>query len=128
MPAELDGVLLDFRWDIGKLRRLDLSETKLQVSDLEWHLRLPFWSDGGRPFRVTPMQVAVAPHRYPEQYARTKAADLTYPLDLVERPNGPPTILDGVHRLLKSHLCGHQAVRVRILPWARLDAIVSTSR
>jgi hypothetical protein len=125
MPAQLDGVVLDFLWDIGKLRRLDLLETELQVSDLAWHLRLPFWSDGGRPFRATPMQVAGAPHRYPEQYARTEAADLAYPLDLVDRPDSPPTILDGVHRLLKAHLHGHQVVRVRMLPWTWLDAIAT---
>jgi hypothetical protein len=125
MPAELDGVVLDFLWDVGKLRRLELPETELHVSDLAWQLKLPFWSDGGRPFRVTPMQVAVAPHRYPEQYARTKAADLTYPLDLVERPNRRPTILDGVHRLLKAHLRGHHVVRARILPWTCLDAIAT---
>ncbi|MEU4605132.1 hypothetical protein AB0F43_19285 [Kribbella sp. NPDC023972] len=51
------------------------------------------------------------------------AADLRYPLDAVRRPDGRITILDGVHRLLRAHLCGLGVVRVRVLAWDDLDEI-----
>jgi hypothetical protein len=118
-------VVLDFLWDAERLRRLDLPETEVLVADLAWHLKLPFWSDGGLPFRVTPMQVAAAPNRYPQQYARTISSDLAYPLDMLEHLDGKRTILDGVHRLLNAHLRGLLSVPVRVLPWAELDAIAA---
>jgi hypothetical protein len=123
LPCELHGVILDFLWDTTLLWALELPIHRLQVSELNWHLALPFWSHGGHPFRVSPQQVAAEPGRYPEHHARTMAADLLYPLDAVRRTDGRITILDGVHRLLKARLGGLPSVRVRILEWKDLDAI-----
>ena len=61
--------------------------------------------------------------RYHEQYARTMAADLRHPLDVVRRPDGRLTILDGVHRLLRAELEGRVIVAVRMLAWEELDGI-----
>jgi hypothetical protein len=67
--------------------------------------------------------VAADPQLHAEQYARTMAADLRYPLDAVRRPDGRITVLDGVHRLLRAQLCGLGVVRVRVLDWDDLDEI-----
>jgi hypothetical protein len=128
LPPELHDVILDFWWDEALLRALDLPILQLQVAELDWHLKLPFWSDDGRPFQVSPLQVAAEPERHPEQYARTIAADLRYPLDAVRRPDGRITLLDGVHRLLRAQLCGLPSVQVRILGWEDLDAIAVSAR
>jgi hypothetical protein len=50
LPPELKGVILDFHWDLALLHGLDLPVTAMQVAELEWHLELPFWAWGGRPF------------------------------------------------------------------------------
>ena len=123
LPAELRDVILDFHWDVELLHSLELPGIELPMAELEWHLRLPFWAYRGRPFRVTPMQVAAEPCVYAEQYARTMAADLQWPLDVVRREDGRITILDGVHRLLRAYLDGVESVRVRVLEWEELDAI-----
>ena len=67
VPAELRGVLCDFVWDADKLRHLPLPVDTATVDSLRWHLDLPYWRDGGRPFQVTPAQVKVDPARYREQ-------------------------------------------------------------
>ncbi|MFG1819141.1 ParB N-terminal domain-containing protein [Kribbella sp. NPDC049174] len=123
LPPELKNVILDFHWDVELLHSLDLPTIELPVAELVWQLRLPFWAWGGRPFQVTPLEVAADPEVYAEQYARTIAADLRYPLDVVRRPDGRITILDGVHRLLRAHLDGRESVLVRVLEWEELDAI-----
>lgn len=123
LPSELTDVILDFHWDVGLLRSLDLPTTDLPVAALAWQLRLPFWAWDGQPFQVSPLEVAGDSEVHAEQYARTLAADLRYPLDVVRRPDGRITILDGVHRLLKAHLEGPESVRARILGWEDLDAI-----
>ncbi|WP_432943027.1 hypothetical protein ACQPXM_39095 [Kribbella sp. CA-253562] len=107
----------------------------MPVSELDWHLDLPFWSVDGEPFQVTPRQVAAEPRRFSAQYGRTVvgitayrdafsprsaaalAADLRFPsLDVVERADRL-TILDGVHRLLKAVMIGRDRIAVRVLPW-----------
>jgi len=128
LPPELRDVILDFHWDLAVLHSLDLPVVELQVAELAWHLRLPFWSRDGRPFQVTPLEVAAEPERHVEQHARTMAADLRYPLDVVRRPNCSVTILDGVHRLLQAHLSGLESIRGRVLEWEELDAIAVSAR
>ncbi|TCO24741.1 ParB-like nuclease family protein [Kribbella steppae] len=123
LPPELKNVILDFHWDVALLHRLELPVVELRVAELAWQLRLPFWAWDGRPFQVTPLEVAAEPEVYAEQYARTMAADLRYPLDVVRRPDGRITILDGVHRLLRAHLDRLESVRARVLEWEELDAI-----
>ena len=123
VPTELRPYILDFHWDLELLHALDLPTVSLQVADLADHLDLPFWAYDGRPFQVTPHQVAAAPVRYREQYARTLAADLRHPLDVVRRPDDRVTILDGVHRLLRAELEGRTTVAVRVLPWSERDRI-----
>ena len=120
MPPELHDVLLDFEWDLERLWQLDLAANTISVGELAWHLRLPLWAFAGRPFAVSPAEVAADPRRFHEQYARTLAADLRYPLHVLDRPERL-TLLDGVHRLLKADLLGHRTVTVKLVPMDMLD-------
>lgn len=122
-PASLDGVILDFHWDLERLHALSLPEREVSTSTLEWHLHLPFWAAGGRPFQVSPADVASEPSAHPEQWTRTLAADLRYPLDAYVEAEGRLIILDGVHRLLKALVEGRSTLRVRVLEADSFDAI-----
>jgi hypothetical protein len=51
------------------------------------------------------------------------AADLPFPLHVLERRRRLLTVLDGTHRLLKADLLGYQAVNVKGLPDQLLDRI-----
>lgn len=124
LPDSLRDVILDFHWDCERMWQLDLPVTEMAVAELEWHLRLPLWSDDGRPFTVSPAEVSANRERFHAHYARTMAADLRFPLHLLNR-HPRPTILDGVHRLHKASLLGHQSVQVKLLPTNRLDEIAA---
>ena len=123
VPPELSSYILDFHWDLSLLHQLELPTLRVPLSELAGHLDLPFWAYDGRPFQVTPYQVAGDPTRYREQYDRTMAADLSHPLDVVRRPDGRVTILDGIHRLLRADLEGRTVVDVRVLAWELVDRI-----
>jgi hypothetical protein len=58
LPRELRDVILDFHWDVELLHGLDLPTTEVPVAELAWQLRLPFWARDGRPFQVSPLEVA----------------------------------------------------------------------
>jgi hypothetical protein len=123
VPPELRSYILDFHWDPDLLHALDLPVVELPLAGLADHLDLPFWAYAGEPFQVTPHQVAGDPVTYREQYARTLAADLRHPVDVVRRPDGRITILDGVHRLLRAELEQRTVIAARVLAWDELDLI-----
>jgi hypothetical protein len=125
MPPVLRDVVLDFLWDPKLLWSLDLPVTQVPMEELDWHLQLPMWAFEETPFVVTPVQVAQNPEAFTEQYARTLAADLSFPLHVLQRPNRL-TVLDGMHRLLRAHLEGRRRVQVKMLPIDRLDDIAHT--
>ncbi|WP_285472766.1 hypothetical protein [Actinoplanes sp. NBRC 101535] len=120
MPPALHAVVLDFLWDRERLWSLELPVTRVPTADLAWHLRLPLWSFGGRPFVLTPEAVAQHPTTFTVQYARTTSADLAFPIHVLQRPTGL-TVLDGMHRLLKARLEGHPTVAAKVVPFSRLD-------
>lgn len=123
LPDSLRGVILDFRWDLDRLHALRLPVQEMPTADLGWHLELPFWAADGRPFQVTPREVAADPDRHRQQWERTMAADLRHPLNGYLGSGGRVTILDGVHRLLQATLIRQPTVRIRILPDDAWDAI-----
>lgn len=120
---ELQDVILDFHWDIDRLHALDLPTCTVPVNDLAWHLDLPFWSAHGLPFHVSPAEVAANPVAHQQQWRRTLAAELRYPLDTYLRQNGQIVVLDGIHRLLKASLMDRTQMPVRVLARHRFDAI-----
>lgn len=100
-PPELQDVLYGFWWDHAKLHALKLPTGMITLESLRWHLDLPYWQHNGQPFQVTPREVLKFPEMYPDEYERTMATDLSYPI--IVRQNAERTlILDGVHRLLKA--------------------------
>lgn len=122
-PAALEGVILDFHWDLERLHALSLPEQDVSTADLKWHLELPLWAAGGVPFQVSPAEVAAGPSKHAEQWRRTMAADLGYPLDAYLAAAGRLTILDGVHRLLRAVMEGRTTLRVRVLHPKAFDDI-----
>jgi hypothetical protein len=88
------GQILDVHWDLGKLHALPgLPEVEIPVKELAWHLGLPFWAVNGVPFQVCPQDVLDAPDRYRDQWARTLATDLSYPLHARVDPEGKVIML-----------------------------------
>ena len=99
----------------------------MPAAELEWHLDVPFWAHNGVPFQLTPNQVRRGPDTYPDQFERTLSADLKYPL-VVMRWRRRWTILDGVHRLLKSQLVGVDPVPVKILDRSEVQEVRRLAR
>ncbi|HEY9292402.1 MAG TPA: hypothetical protein VIP98_14045 [Microlunatus sp.] len=128
LPETLRGVILDFHWDLDRLHALRLPEQVLPIAELAWLLELPFWALDGRPFQVSPAEVASDPDRYRDQWQRTMASDLRYPLDGYIGADRRVTVLDGVHRLLKAKVLGRPTVTVRLLRAGDFDAIAVPAR
>ncbi|WP_344356288.1 hypothetical protein [Brachybacterium phenoliresistens] len=122
-PAELEGIILDFHWDLQRLHGLHLPSWEVRTATLRWHLELPFWPSGSRPFQVTPLEVAADPGTHAEQWRRTMAADLRHPLDAYVGAGDRLIILDGVHRLLRAEVECHPVLRVRVIDESRFDEI-----
>jgi hypothetical protein len=123
LPDALRDVILDFQWDLDRLHALELPARPIAVDELRWHLDLPFWMVNGRPFQVSPREVAENPGRFDGQWERTMAADLSFPLAGRVRTDGRIVILDGAHRLLKAAVLRIPTVNVRILTESDLGAI-----
>ena len=126
MPAPLREVTLNVMWSQERLCRLDLPVERVAVEELGWQLSLPRWSFEGAPFAISPEQVRSDPDRYHVQYARTMAADLTFPAHALLRTDGVLTLLDGVHRLLKADVLGQQTIEIRKVPTTCLDTIAAS--
>ena len=127
VPAALHGLILDFEWSRERLWALDLVVQAMTIEELRWLLALPWWSDGGVHFAISPNQVRADPGRHRVQFARTMAADLTLPLHVLVRQDRVVTMLDGVHRLQKADLVGMQLVQTKPVP-PRCLGIIACSR
>lgn len=128
LPGELDGMILDYLWDHAKLHALtDLREVTVPVSELAWHLDLPFWTDEGKPFKVCPSDVVADRDKHSAQWDRTMAADLQFPLHGRIGSTEKIIIMDGIHRLLKASIVGLPDVTVQILSDSDLNEIAVLS-
>jgi len=100
---------LTFDWDVQKLWAANLPVVAMPVRELQWLLDKPFWKDGATRLAVSGLDVAGNPGRYPAEYERTLAADLSYPINVILL-RSRWVIMDGVHRLLKAWICGHDTI------------------
>ena len=100
VPDRLQAVLPNVMWSRDRLHQLELPVVELLVDELAWQLDLPWWRDSHEYFSLSPLDVWREPVVHSSQWQRTLAADLTYPIHVLER--GPLIVLDGVHRLLKA--------------------------
>jgi len=122
LPDIIKEVGFDFRWSERKVWALDVEAIELDISELEWHFDIPFLDEKGRWYNLTPREVMEHPEDHPKEYARTLAADMQYPIDVMQN-KGRLLILDGLHRLMKAALGGQQKVKVRIIPRERIPEI-----
>jgi hypothetical protein len=122
VPAELKPYILDYWWDMDRLHGLRLPVEELPVSELSWHLELPWWQYEGSVFTLRPRQVEQDPDTYAQEYLRTVNADLGQPI-IAYRQGGRVVIMDGVHRLLKAAMEGRSTMGVKIFTEALISEI-----
>jgi hypothetical protein len=103
---------LTFFWDVRKLWAVDLPVVPMRVRDLEWLLDKPFWEDGHRKLALRRSDVAADPERYQADYERAMAADLSCPISVINL-RGRWVVMDGLHRLLKAWMFGHEMILAR---------------
>ena len=113
MPETLREVFPPYRWQLAKLRELDLKVEPVEIADLVWMFDLPLWQLEGERFWVTPHQVAETPMNFRAHYQRVMDADLDFPINLVAY-RGRLVVLDGVHRLLKAHFLRRRWIEATI--------------
>ena len=101
-----------FYWDVRRRWDVDLPVVPMLVQDLEWLLDKPFWSDGPKEQAISGRDVANDPERHRDHYERAMAADLSCPINVIWL-RGRWVIMDGVHRLLKAWLCGHETIMAK---------------
>lgn len=104
-----DELGFTFWWDVRKLWEIQLPIVAMPVHDLEWLLELPFWDDRPQDLAVSGRDVAAHPERHPVEYHRTMAADLGCPINVIWLKDRW-VIMDGLHRLLKASLLGHDTI------------------
>lgn len=121
-PPEILAAFPDVPWRIADLHALRLPVVRIDVENLSWLLELPLWQLNGRRFQVTPVAVATDPSCYPHHYRRVMTADLSYPIHCVEHQERM-VALDGVHRLLRARICGHDSIDAMIVSPTELVAI-----
>jgi len=114
IPEVLRPWLLPIDWDRERLWSLDLPRKQIALEELRWHLDLPWWRHDGTWFQVTPKDFQAHPSAYPEHAERVASAELAYPLHVVRRRHRW-LILDGIHRLIKAEVRGHDDLQVSTL-------------
>jgi hypothetical protein len=126
MPETLREVFPPYRWQLAKLRELDLRVEPVEIADLVWMFDLPLWQLDGDRFRVTPHQVAETPMNFRAHYQRVMDADLDFPINLVAY-RGRLVVLDGVHRLLKAHFLRRRWIEATIATATQLQSCAPDS-
>jgi hypothetical protein len=124
IPSVLRPWLLDAEWDPERLRSVGRPITALPVAALRWCYALPWWQNNGTPFAVTPRAVIEHPGSYPDHDAHVAVADVSRPLHVIRR-HGRWVVLDGLHRLVRAELDGHERVRVVPLGREQLTRVVA---
>lgn len=107
---------LPFWRDNQKLWALKVPVKKMSVDKLLWILDVPFWEDKKGNIVITPNEVVSNPNKYPLHRNKIKAANTSYPIDIMKNKKGKWLTLDGLHRLVKLVLNKETTVRVRKIP------------
>ena len=112
IPRIIKEVGFDFDWDEEKVWELDVPVEDIDISKLDWHFDLPFWSHPGGYYDLKPREIIDNPNKHPEEHVRTMKSNLKYPLDIMFY-KGRWLLLDGLHRLVKAKILNHKTIRVR---------------
>lgn len=122
-PEVIREVGFDFSWDPEKVWGLEVPVEEMLIGELTWHFDVPFiWSQPNGFYDVNPSEVLENPDKHPEEYKRTMEADTSHPIDIMSW-KGRWLILDGLHRLMKLSIEGHEAVEVRKIPKSAIPLI-----
>jgi hypothetical protein len=113
VPPSLRAVMPSESWNRTRLQELVLPTDEVPVAELRWQLDLPWWRGDASYFSVSPNQVRQEPERFRRQWRRTLAADLTFPVHLLEGRR--LIVLDGLHRLLKADVSGLHLISAHVL-------------
>lgn len=123
MPLEIIEIAFDFDRDIKKLWALDLPIEEMSLTELEWHLDLPFFWQVNEPFSLKPRDVLNNLEKYKNYLDRIMEVDTNYPIDVIYW-KGKWQIIDGLHRLCKQIIENKAVISVRKLPLELKDEIV----
>ena len=118
VPPALSRHILPFNWDVRRVWCLPTPAQSIAREELDYLLELPLWTSVPKRvmfFDISPRQVLADPQAAPHQYQRIQAADLAFPIDMLDF-EGTRWILDGVHRLAKHFLLDHARVDLRLHP------------
>lgn len=107
---------LPFWRDNQKLWALKVPVEDMNTDELLWMLDIPFWEDDKGNIVITPNEVIHNPDKYPLHRDKIKAADTSFPIDVMKNKKGKWSTLDGLHRLVKLILKNATQVKVRKIP------------
>jgi hypothetical protein len=113
VPPSLLPVLPNVMWSRERLHRLALPVVELPIEELAWQLDLPWWRLGAKYFALGPSQVRHDPVGHASQWQRTLAADLGFPIHVLQRDRR--IVLDGLHRLLKATVEGRSHIAAHVI-------------
>ncbi len=113
-----------FSWDEKKVWNLKIPTKEIELKEIEWMFKLPFWDYNNERFVLKPIDVLENPKKYKEEYERTMNANEKYPIDIMWNEKiGKHATLDGLHRALKLKILGKKKIIVRIITKEYLDKI-----
>ena len=115
IPEIIKLIGFDFHWKNSKVWALSVAQSAMPISELVWHFDIPFLDHNNGRYNLRPLQVIESPESFKSEYERTMAAELDYPIDIMEN-KGRWLILDGLHRLMKSYILKYEIVNVRKIP------------
>jgi hypothetical protein len=113
VPRSLAAILPKVTWSRERLHRLGLPVVAVPLEQLRWQLDLPWWRHDAHYFAVSPNGVRAEPRTYATQWRRTVAADLAFPIHLLDGER--QIVLDGLHRLLKADVLGMEHVQAHVV-------------
>lgn len=122
LPEVIKNVGFDFGWDVEKVWKLDVPSEEVDISDLDWHFDIPFWSTREGFYDLSPKEVLENSDKHKEEFERIMKSDISYPLDIMFWKNRW-LLLDGLHRLVKIYKLGNRKVKVRKIPEEMIDLI-----
>jgi hypothetical protein len=112
LPSVIERYWYAFDWDVEALWALDVKAAPIPLARLEWMLDIPAFGFEGRDYCLTPRDVLRQPYRYADEYRRTQAVSLLFPIEIVWFRRRW-LILDGCHRMMKAHELGHEEIMAR---------------
>jgi hypothetical protein len=112
-------------WNKTSIWGLNLPIRNVPLSQLQWHLELPFWSTNPPEplFNLSPNEVLSISSFDDIHWKRIHMADLSYPIDTAVFAD-KLVIIDGLHRLASAKYHDREDIQIRVVPPAHIKQIV----